>query len=586
MAEIISARKPNSDHRRVVDQPSGLAGDDGAAVAEAGQRSGRIRPVAPQAKGPGRVRGAVEDSAALPSFSTSPPSAVLAAPAPTTPPAGIDDADGAAGAGLVTYATSARITVHPDEQGFGELDDLEPDRTDAGRSWVPRFPTTELVRAAAALWHEVPWDGYSEGPRPAITIGPGVVSLRYNDLSKAVRRELREDQRRERERALAQHDLAGGEDSPGRVVERWSARSVARMVERLAQFDWSPIASLSWAPAAVTLTYPGGDDEHWLEVAPDYETVRRHLRTFEKRYKRAWGYEPVWVAKLEFQRRGAPHWHLLMKTPQPGERAGKWRRDSQVRYRPAVGDDLLFREWVSVVWTDIVADPDPEERRKHLQAGTRVDFKEGARCRDPRRAAVYFTKHGTYADKAYQNVVPEAWREPGKGPGRFWSYKGLERATSTVLIDGEDAIWAKRIMRRWSRTQRTTLKEAGKAVLADGKPVQVPLTRERAVPRYRGGERVESKYPEIIGLAGAQLWESYRPHYRKVHRRVKRFANSSGGGFLCVNDAAAYSSQLVRAVELARRSPGGGGHAPLPQRDKYVSKLNLVVCELGGRLVR
>jgi hypothetical protein len=336
---------------------------------------------------------------------------------------------------------------------------------------------------------------------------------------------------------------------------------VSRMTKRLATLDWTPFSSLAWAPAAVTLTYP----DRWLELAPDGRTSKKHVRRFEKRFYRAWGFEPIWVWKMEFQRRGAPHFHLLMVTPKPGMRAGDWRRNSQVRIRAAVGDDMLFRQWVGVVWADVVGEPNPEERQKHINAGTRVDFKEGARCVDPRRAAVYFTKHASFADKWYQNVVPEEWQGPGDGPGRFWGYKGLDRATAVVTIEGEDSVQAKRIMRRWNRAQRTTLKIKRQPVLVDGKPVSVPVTRKRTV------DRVNRKTGVI--------------RTRKVNRRVSYLSNASGGGFLCVNDGPDFASRLVRAVEIARRPVDQGGCAPLPRRQKYLSNGNALSVELGGRFV-
>jgi hypothetical protein len=52
--------------------------------------------------------------------------------------------------------------------------------------------------------------------------------------------------------------------------------------------------------------------------------------------------------------------------------------------------ELDFRRWLSITWADIVAHPDPEQRRRHRIAGTGVDYAEGIRLTDPRRMAVYF----------------------------------------------------------------------------------------------------------------------------------------------------------------------------------------------------
>jgi hypothetical protein len=56
----------------------------------------------------------------------------------------------------------------------------------------------------------------------------------------------------------------------------------------------------------LTLTYPGD----WLIVAPNAEVVKRHFQALCKRYGRAWGEPLIGPWKLEFQRRGAPHFHI------------------------------------------------------------------------------------------------------------------------------------------------------------------------------------------------------------------------------------------------------------------------------------
>jgi hypothetical protein len=61
----------------------------------------------------------------------------------------------------------------------------------------------------------------------------------------------------------------------------------------------------------LTLTYPGD----WLAVAPNGEAVKRHLAALAKRYERVWGEPLVCIWKLEFQARGAPHFHLSTTPP-------------------------------------------------------------------------------------------------------------------------------------------------------------------------------------------------------------------------------------------------------------------------------
>lgn len=388
--------------------------------------------------------------------------------------------------------------------------------------WQPQFPSPELVDQAAALLPRVrealeqEQGDLTEGPRAYIRIGPGVVEVRAKDYARAERAAEREHHRREIDTELLaqyveEHGCFPDDPEPTRVITEWSRKSRANMVRRLGTLDFTPMYSdPTRLPAMVTLTYPGD----WLTVAPSGKAVKGHLKAFRKRYERAWCEPLRCVWKLEFQRRGAPHVHMLMVPPH-GTVAG-----------------LAFREWLSQAWADIVGHPDPEEYARHLVAGTGVDYAEGLRARDPKRVAVYFVKHSTFRDKEYQHIVPEPWREPGRGPGRFWGYWGLQPHTATVEVSQEDAVIAGRTLRRWAAAQQVTCEVARR--------------------RVRGGRPI-SKYADVIGLAGAQLIASRgEPRYRKSRSRVRRMA--SGRGFVMVNSGALMASQLARYLDQVRIS--------------------------------
>lgn len=395
--------------------------------------------------------------------------------------------------------------------------------------WTPRFPTPARLREAAALFDARPaWAG-EEGPRPRIVLAAGLLRVTAPDLA---RRE-RTQERAEIARQKTVDQLAGyldrgeevPEQEPTREITEWSRKSRANMVAALCELDYRPLlADPSRLPAMVTLTYPGD----WLTVAPDGKTAKRHLQALRKRFVKAWGRDLHAVWKLEFQARGAPHFHLLMVPPHgrartPGARARKaaW-----------VGAGHPFRLWLSEVWADIVNHPDPEERARNLRAGTGVDFAEGLRASDPKRVAVYFTKHGAFSAKEYQNRVPEEWQAPGRGPGRFWGYWGLRRRTVAVEVTPEQATWAGRIVRRWARAQGTT--------------------REVVVTRTKGGA-IRSEFAEVEGLAGATTVECRQTTRRRVRRRVRRLRN--GRGFVSVNDGAAFAGQLAHALDLVQPGP-------------------------------
>lgn len=374
---------------------------------------------------------------------------------------------------------------------------------------VSGFPSPELVGAAAA-WFPAreSWAG-QEGPRPALSVAPGVVSISWPDLARRERTAERLITANQRRRDLVGKFIATegrlpADAVPSRVIEGWSAKSRSRMVRTLAELDYGPLLRMGLRLPMTTLTYPG----EWLTVAPDGPTVKRHLQALWRRFERAWGFPWVGIWKLEFQRRGAPHIHLW--GPEPVGLAGSVAAAVKVRRRSSVGEGLNYRAWLSVTWAAIVAHPDPDERRRHQLAGTAVDFAEGARLTDPRRLAVYFTKHGGWAAKEYQNCVPVQWREAGAGPGRFWGYRGLEKATAAVELSPRLAVIAARTLRRYARSQGVTRR--------------VEVVRQ-SVDR-RTGEVTTGR--------------------RSVRRRVVRMPGRAG--FLCVNDGPSLAVHLARVL--------------------------------------
>jgi hypothetical protein len=204
---------------------------------------------------------------------------------------------------------------------------------------------------------------------------------------------------------------------------------------------------------------------------------------------------------------------------------------------PETGQDrrVDFRSWLSITWAGIVGHPDPEERRKHLLAGTGVDYAEGIKITDPRRMAVYFAKYGTAGGKEYQHRVPSEWLtsvlvcedcggefdedrdecpdcgcldaelvDTGGGPGRFWGYRGLRPVLAARQVTPQVGIQAGRALRRWYRAKR--------------------LTKQVSV------QRVEQATGRI--------------YYRRSRKRKRLFVHNRG--FVTVNDGPAFASQLAR----------------------------------------
>lgn len=288
------------------------------------------------------------------------------------------------------------------------------------------------------------------------------------------------------------------EQLPPAPCRWWSARSRSRMVRALSQIDWRPVIELGGCrPAMVTLTYPGD----WLSVAPTARTVKRHLSLFRRRLVRLYETNnlgrPGGVWKLEFQRRGAPHLHLYMPVPVAPVRWG----DLQVR----------FQTWLSETWAEIVG-AEGDELLRHRQAGTGVDFAEGARASDPRRLAVYFTRHNAKGSrsKQYQHRVPDEWETAG----RWWGTFGVSRIVVEAECSSSDLLLVRRTLRAWTRSQQVK-----------GRP--------RAVPQ---------QVPRGITSSGVQ-----RRRWVKRRYRIKSLSGKLGG-FVVVNDGPQMAAMLARVL--------------------------------------
>ncbi|MBE5429214.1 hypothetical protein E3G47_000780 [Mycobacteroides abscessus] len=434
----------------------------------------------------------------------------------------VASAAGSRAQGLVIYAKSRRETAPATKPQVSHVPDLPV----VGL----RFPSPELVTSAAAMFPGLEVEPAAWARRFRVEIAPGAVRLltQSGAVASTIDAGSRSGERRQsRDRARVDDDVHGERvdqigsalggatvvestmtpsDCAGRSITEWSRKSRSAMCRAFAQLDYTPIIASGRVPAMVTLTYPG----EWLTVAPSGRSVKRHMDLWRKQFEREFGEKARYIWKLEFQRRGAPHIHLWTAPPSRSGRSG-----------------LSFRAWCSRSWAAVVAHPDPAQRARHELAGTAVDVLEGLRASDPKRLAVYFTKHSSpnmLGDKEYQHVVPIEWRASGKGPGRFWGVYGLEKAIAPAELAEDDYIRARRIMRRWARHT------AAYGSVANPYPTAVcPRTAVIRVPRVDQ--------------------DTGRVRYRTVRRRRKLFGRSDyGGGFALVNNGPAFAAQLARAL--------------------------------------
>lgn len=181
-----------------------------------------------------------------------------------------------------------------------------------------------------------------------------------------------------------------------------------------------------------TLTYHkayGGGHREW----------HRHLRRLVRQLERRFAPSPVgffWV--LEFQRRGAPHFHFLLFVGRPidVEDTGKW----------------LSAEWNRICERG----NDYAVRRRAWLAKFELRERNGVA-----RGIGYFLK---YASKRKQKELVDPETGEKLPTGRMWGIIGdfPQEVVATYHLDGDDLVALYRRIRRWGRQSRY-LSRIGKA---------------------------------------------------------------------------------------------------------------------------
>jgi hypothetical protein len=167
-------------------------------------------------------------------------------------------------------------------------------------------------------------------------------------------------------------------------INGMSEDSKRRLTRKLMRVPWASFTGPKNADVVsglfLTLTYPGEYSEAW-------QNWKSHLDKFIRRLKRRCPILGI-VWKLEFQRRGAPHFHMVL-----------------LFSRPVVVK--VFRHWCASAWYQCVGSGD----ERHLRAGTEA--------------------HGLYI--------------PGDGGGtaRLMQYlcKYISKEVDTLEIEGTGRVW-------------------------------------------------------------------------------------------------------------------------------------------------
>lgn len=196
-------------------------------------------------------------------------------------------------------------------------------------------------------------------------------------------------------------------------------RGVRGNVTELSEAARGRLAARAWALSAegheptcmITLTSPANWEAVYVADAdgvalPGGRLLKEHLHAFRKRLGRFLARHGIgeWSALwfLEFQRRGAPHVHLML---------------FGCTVRPPVLRAL--RAWCGSAWSSIVGNVDKKEHEKHKKAGTNV---QKMKCK-------HFGYAVKYATKTEQKEVPSYFKDVG----RFWGCWNYQHSGPVVL---------------------------------------------------------------------------------------------------------------------------------------------------------
>lgn len=207
------------------------------------------------------------------------------------------------------------------------------------------------------------------------------------------------------------------------VIRAFSRKSRQGLMVLMAGIDFERAG----LPVFLTLTYPN----EWVQ---DPREWKRHLDNFLRALRRKW--PEVWgVWKLEFQKRGAPHFHALLWDGPVVTGIEARRCNGKFCMVPDLSNEAnrAVFTWMSDTWYRVVGSGD----QKHLEAGTRIEPVMS------RQGVMAYT--GKYLGKTEDQELPE-------GMGRVWGIIGKERwktSPEKASLDTQEYFTIRRVMRRF-----------------------------------------------------------------------------------------------------------------------------------------
>lgn len=182
----------------------------------------------------------------------------------------------------------------------------------------------------------------------------------------------------------------------------------------------------------VTLTYPAVYASDWQVWKNDLDNFRKAI---ERRFSQADGV--IW--REEFQKRGAPHFHLILVCSKP---------------LPSLAKAIVSQIWARVVQEGYISsggeyEAYSEHFQKHKRVGTQVKQMDGRKA-----IKCYVSK---YIAKCEDNTRPTEW-------GRSWGVWNMNgeldfSPVEQITLDYKQGVIFKRLVRRW-------LKACGRVKLA------------------------------------------------------------------------------------------------------------------------
>lgn len=357
-----------------------------------------------------------------------------------------------------------------------------------------------------------------EGGFPALLAGPGVVKYSVTDTNRAERSAERRRpgfsaQAVKRARMSSHLRPVPGESDPGElqaffdrfaadypdaaplgttrdVISQWSRKSQNQLRLKIGSLDLGEFLD-SGTPVFATLTLPGP----WETITPTAAHAARLFRRWERKFVKRFGrLRCIW--KREFQRRGAPHWHLWMVLPAgvSSEEFRTWLSDSwSSSMRVGAAEDESARPFLS--------DFAPETFAVSVAAGTRVDALSAAAAGTVARLTNYFLKESVASgNKNYQNRPPKLWA--GQSVGRFWGVRGIRTLTVEVCLDPRYAPEVWRAMRKWREARGfSVVREVARVNSRTGE-VRMRRARRRVVQRSAAGYVMVPNGAEFLSELG------------------------------------------------------------------------------------